>query len=107
MEFDVEKILLTAERKKQERAQAMPTEAVAIQTLTDAIQRLKELGWNDAIYSPKNGAFFEALNSRSGKSYQYVYHGEWPNGGWRIEEGGGCWPGRPILYRLIAEKNNG
>lgn len=81
------------------RLKQMPTEAEALQVLGQAYQRLRELGWNDAIYCPKDGSSFDVIEAGSTGIHRCHYDGEWPKGSWWIEADGDLWPSRPILYR--------
>lgn len=85
------------EREQARREALMPDEAAAIQLMMDAHTRLKDFGWNDAIYCPKDGSAFHALEAGSTGIHLCSYMGEWPKGGWWIED---C-PSRPTLYRPL------
>jgi hypothetical protein len=50
---------------KNDRAEKMPDEKAALFVMFEAYQRLKELGWNDAIYSPKDGSMFSSIEAGS------------------------------------------
>ena len=89
-----------AQRAK--RASDMPDEKAALRTLADAVERLKELGWRDAIYCPKDGSMFDAIEAGSTGIHRCYYAGEWPKGSWWVVDGD-TWPSRPILYRLDPE----
>lgn len=82
------------------RAALMPTEQDAIRLMHDAYTRLKALGWNDAIYCPKDGSLFDAIQTGSTGIFKTHYSGEWPDGHWWCEDGGDIWPARPTLYRV-------
>ena len=81
------------------RKAAMPDEKSAIKALFEAWQRLKELGWNDAIYCPKDGREFDAIEAGSTGIHRCHYEGAWPDGHWWVYEEGDMYPSRPILYR--------
>lgn len=81
------------------RAALMPTEQDAIKLMFEAYTRLKDLGWNDPIYCPKDGSPFDVIEPGSTGIHSCVYHGEWPTGGWWID---GEDPSRPVLYRVTA-----
>lgn len=84
------------------RAVAWPTDEDAIAGINQARQRLIELGWRDAIYCPKDGAVFDAIEAGSMGVHDCCYRGEWPNGGWWVLGDDDEWPSRPILFRLKA-----
>lgn len=91
-------------RKKDEwRAGQLPDEKTALRVMFECHQRLKELGWNDAIYCPKDGTAFEAIEPGSTGVFRCYYTGEWPNGHWWLEDGGDVYPARPVLFRLYPE----
>jgi len=101
-----------AKQQEQKRAEDMPTEQDAIRQMRDAHQRLKELGWRDAIYCPKDGSVFEVLEAGSSGIHDCFYTGKWPDGTWWIPAEGDLWPSRPILFRPKSsvqreEQNNG
>lgn len=54
-----------ARRKRKSRAERMPTEQDAINAMYDAYSRLKELGWNDGIYMPKDGTVVDVIEVAS------------------------------------------
>ena len=63
-------------RDQARRTELMPDEAAALRLLTDAIHRLKELGFNDATYIPKDGSMCELVEDGSSgihKGY-WSYH---------------------------------
>ena len=95
------KIWKDAETAKAERAEAMPTVQDAIDAMQEAYQRLKDLGWRDAIYCPKDRKLFEAIEAGSTGVFKCHYDGDWPKGSWWIHEAVDLWPGRPILFREL------
>ena len=80
-------------------ATIMPTEQDALHVLGQAHQRLEELGWRNAIYCPKDGSVFDAIEAGSTGIHDCIYEGKWPTGGWWVLADGDMWPSRPILYR--------
>jgi len=87
-----EKLWSQAEAEEAQRAADMPTEQDAIREMWRAYQRLKELGWNDAIYCPKDGTVFDAIEAGSTGIFDCNYYGEWPSGSWQLFDGGDIWP---------------
>ena len=85
---------------KAQRAEAMPTDRAALEALQIVYQRLKDMGWNDAIYCPKDGSSFDVIEPGSTGIHRAHYQGTWPSGSWWIEADGDLWPSRPILWRL-------
>lgn len=80
-------------------AEEMPTEADCLRVLANVSLRLRDLGWNDAIYCPKDGSVFDAIEFGSTGIQDCHYSGEWPDGGWWAADGGDLWPSHPIMYR--------
>ena len=78
-------------------------EQVLLAELVDKVQGLKELGWADAVYCPKDGSRFLAIEAGSTGVYPCYYKGEWPDGHWWTEAHGDLWPSRPILWKPIPE----
>ena len=92
-----------AEAKEERRIALMPDEKAAISMLFDAFQRLKELGWAEAEYCPKDGSTFDVIEAGSTGIHRAHYAGVWPNGCWWIADQGDLWPCRPVLYRASAQ----
>lgn len=99
-------ILEQAKAEQAKRAADMPTEAEALSVLFQAYQRLRELGWRNAIYCPKDGSTFDAIEAGSTGIHRCTYEGEWPNGRWWIYEGGDIWPASPILFKEKANTDD-
>ena len=104
MKNKYDELLAKIEQSKQHRAIAMPTAESALLQLKEAYDRFKDLGFNDAIYCPKDGSSFEAVEVGCTAVIQgCFYMGEWPKGTWNTpDETGDIWPSRPILFRKKA-----
>lgn len=89
-----------AEQASRRRAELMPEQSDALAVLFEAHQRLRELGWREAMYCPKDGSAFLVVEAGSTGVHRCVYRGEWPNGWW-ITESGDMWPAHPILWRPL------
>lgn len=98
---EADAMLSAAERAREQRAANMPDEKTALTVMFDAWQRLNELGWRNAIYCPKDGSKFLAIEAGSTGVHECVYHGEWPTGSWWIVADGDLWPSRPILFKPL------
>lgn len=85
---------------------AMPDEKSAIRQLFDAHLRLKELGWKDPIYAPKDGSPLDIIELGSTGVHRGHYEGQWPGGGWWIWDGD-VWPSRPALARQALTELGG
>ncbi len=97
-EFD--KLLAEIKEHKRARADKMPNEKSALKQMSEAFTRLKELGWKEAIYCPKDGSTFKAIEAGSTGIHESChYSGEWPKGMWWISAAGDLWPSRPILFK--------
>jgi len=100
---DADRLMAEIDAAKQARADEMPNDAEALKVMLRAWQRLKELGWREAVYCPKDGSSFDVIEAGSTGIHRCHYEGEWPTGSWWIEEAGDLWPSRPILFRLDPE----
>lgn len=94
-----DRLVSAGDAEKDARAKLMPTETDAIDLMNQAYQRLRELGWKEAIYCPKDGSEFDAIEAGSTGIHPTHYSGEWPTGGWMVASGGDLWPSHPCLYR--------
>jgi hypothetical protein len=97
---EADAIMAKVEKAQQDRVERMPDERSAIKAMFEAWLRLKELGWREAIYCPKDGTPFEVIEAGSTGIHRCVYEGEWPKGSWWILEDGDMSPSRPVLFRL-------
>jgi hypothetical protein len=95
-------IIAASDEAKARRAERMPDEQSAINAMFEAWLRLKELGWNDAVYCPKDGTTFDAIEAGSTGIHQCRYDGDWPKGSWWILGDGDLWPSRPVLFRATT-----
>ncbi len=87
------------EAKLAARAAKLPDEKAAIEAMFEAFHRLCELGWREAIYCPKDGSTFLAIEAGSIGIFDCHYEGKWPDGRWWIHDGADLWPGSPILFK--------
>ncbi len=97
-EKEFEALLDKIEKSKQDRADKMPDEKAALAQMFEAFTRLKDLGWNESQYCPKDGSMFSSIEPGSTGIHKCNYVGEWPDGNcWTYD--GDMWPSRPILWR--------
>ena len=96
---EASELLASVERERARREALMPDEDAARKMLFDAYLRLKDYGWNDAIYCPKDGSEFDVIEAGSSGVHSCHYSGEWPTGTWWISSEFDLWPSRPVLYR--------
>jgi hypothetical protein len=87
------------EAEQAKRAADMPTEQDAIKAMFSAWLRLKELGWKEAIYCPKDGSTFKAIEPGSTGIFDCSYEGEWPKGSWWCYANNDVYPSRPTLFK--------
>lgn len=92
-----------AERERRERE--MPDEQSAIQRLWDAQYRLKDFGWKDPVFAPKDGSPLDIIELGSTGIHRGHYEGEWPTGGWWVYDED-VYPSRPALARARLEETN-
>jgi hypothetical protein len=97
-------IMAAVDAATQRRAELMPDEQTAIRMLFEAQQRLKELGWREAIYCPKDGSEFVVIEPGSTGIHSCTYVGEWPYGNWFVHDEHDVYSSRPILFRMKAIK---
>lgn len=87
--------------KELERAKLYPSELDAIKGAQEATERLRDLGWENAMYCPKDGSTFEAFEVGCGSIIENVsYYGEWPKGSYNhVDETGDMWTVSPSLIK--------
>lgn len=95
-ESDVRNLIRLADEAKERRVTTMPDDAAAIRAMHDAHLRLKELGWHEATYAPKDGSGLQVIEPGSTGIHAAYRDSEgrfWIDGGW---------PSRPVLFKLAA-----
>jgi len=96
------------EEARRKRAESMPTFLGAMSAISDAQQRMTELGWRPAIYCPKDRSRFAVVQFGSTGIFAGRYRGEWPEG-WidlgdeSMRPEGGLWKS---LSKLTDDENN-
>ena len=80
-------------------------EVKLLEQMNDAIEGLKACGWKEAIYCPKDGTRFLAIEAGSTAVFQCYYQGEWPHGSWWVEAHGDLWPSRPVLWKPMPSNS--
>lgn len=83
----------------------MPNEESAIKLMFDAYDRLRQFGWREAMYAPKDGTHFQIIENGSTGIFDCAYSGEWPNGQWMLYDQYDCYPSSisPALFRLYPK----
>jgi hypothetical protein len=99
---EADELLAGIKQADEKRKVLMPDEESAISMLFNAQLRLKELGWKDVSYCPKDGIEFTTLELGSTGQHRCRYDGEWPNGHYWVLSEGDLWPSRPILFKPIV-----
>lgn len=89
----------------QKRSELMPDEKSAIRMMMDAHTRLKELGWREGQYSPRDGTVFKVIELGSTGIFDCNCHGEWPDCTWTTYDGHDAYPSSrpPALFKLNPE----
>lgn len=68
------------EDQKRRRAELMPASGDALSMICTAKERMREPGWQEAKYCPKDGEEFAVIEWGCSGIFPAVYHGEWPTG---------------------------
>ena len=85
------------EEATKNRATAMPDEQSAIKAMFEAHERLRELGWRDICYAPKDGTPFKVIENGSTGIFDCSYFGRWPDGHFMVYCSGDIYPQRTGL----------
>jgi hypothetical protein len=100
---EADALLRHVEAESARRLALMPDEETARKMLFDAYIRLKECGWNDACYCPKDGRTFDVIEVGSSGVHKAHYEGEWPKGSYWVQADHDLYPSRPVLFRNNQE----
>jgi hypothetical protein len=100
---EAETLWEAAMESKRKRNERLPDERAAISAMCDAFTRLKDFGWRDAIYCPKDGTHFQAIEVGSTGIHECYYGGAWPDGHWWIVDRHDTYPSRPVLFRATEK----
>jgi hypothetical protein len=92
-----------AEAREVKRAADMPDEQSAIDAMFNAWLRLKELGWREGMYSPRDGSMFKVIELGSTGIFDCSCRGEWPDCMWTIYDGHDAYPSSspPSLFKCV------
>lgn len=87
------------------RKERMPDEKAAINALFDAWRRLKDFGWREPSYCPKDGTHFHIIELGSTGIFEGAYRGAWPDGSWDSwdEHDMYCSSIAPAMFKLFPE----
>jgi hypothetical protein len=99
------RILADAQEAKNARAAEMQTEQDAINAIHRAYSRLKDLGWRDGMYMPKDGTKVTVIQVGSTGQFDCAYVGEWSDGFFYLYDSGDVYPTRsvPPLFKPKTE----
>lgn len=102
---DAETIWRACEEAQKKRAEDMPDEQSALNAMFRAWQRLKELGWREGIYCPRDGTHFRTIEVGSTGIADGVCEGVWPNCTWTTFDEHDAYPSSqaPALFRLYPD----
>lgn len=94
-----------AKAAEAERAVRMPDEHAAIRAMFDAWLRLKELGWREGMYAPKDGSTFKIIELGSTGIFDCYSHGDWPHCMWYTCDDSDVYPSSkpPAMFKLLPE----
>ncbi|MDE2470298.1 MAG: hypothetical protein KGL35_16515, partial [Bradyrhizobium sp.] len=77
----------------------------ALRAMQDGWIRLKELGWRDGVYCPRDGTHFQVIELGSTGIFDGDCHGEWPRCTWTTYDEHDVYPSSqaPSLFKLYPE----
>lgn len=96
---EADEIVRLCDEADVKRKNDMPTERDAINAMQQAYIRLRDFGWREAIYCPKDGRTFKVIENGSTGIHDCHYEGKWPKGTWWVHSEGDLWPSRPCLFK--------
>lgn len=98
-------MLHTSLHAERDHAAQMPTAEAALLSMLHAYSRLRTLGWRPAMYAPKDGTPFQAIEAGSCGIFRTWYS---DNGRYCwAEDGGEIYPAHPILFRSMPKGEEG
>lgn len=103
---EMAKALWEASEAAQAKAKIdFPDEQTALREISRAMQRLRDFGWSDGIYCPKDGSEFEIIEAGSTGVFRCRYDGEWPDGMWMTFDDCDVYPSSrpPLMFRRLPE----
>lgn len=89
-------------KARERRADLMPDEQAALRVMFMVWERLKDFGWNDPVYCPKDGTEFDVIELGSTGVFSGRYVGTWPDGHWELMDDRDVYPTsrQPAMFRL-------
>ncbi len=94
-----------SEAAQQKTAADFPTFEITLRELSRAFHRLRDFGWREGIYCPKDGSEFEVIEAGSTGIFRCRYDGTWPEGMWMTFDDSDVYPSSspPLMFRLLPE----
>lgn len=100
LKSEADAIMVSVRNAKQKRRKSMPTTQTALAVLCEAKERLKELGWRNGAYCPKDGTSFAVCEFGSTGMWKGFYCGKWPDG--HIISGDCVHHPDAVMFKLLA-----
>jgi hypothetical protein len=103
---DDAKALWEATEQARKKTEAdYPDEQTTLREMCRAHHRMKDFGWREGIYRPKDGSEFEIIEAGSTGIFRCRYDDHWPDGMWLTFAEGEVYPSSrpPLMFRLLPE----
>lgn len=97
---DFDALVKAADEAKAARAEAMPDDTAALVCMFTAWQRLKELGWREAMYAPCDSSPLLLIESGSTGTHEGYCD---PERRFWAYCGGDLWPSNPCLFKVVSD----
>ena len=72
-----------------------------------AYEDLRQMGWQEIEYCPKDGTTFLAICAGWSRVVPCLYRGDWPTGSWWALDSGDMWPVYPMLWKPMSSVMKG
>jgi len=92
----VNEMIAASDKRRQERAEHLPTSALCAVAMVQIVERLREIGWKSSDYAPKNRPFKAILIGSTG-----VFTCLWlggATGGFFCEDTNDYWPAKILVW---------
>lgn len=103
-EDEANALMAAVDAAQEDRAKRMPDEQSAIKAMFQAWYRLKEMGWSEAMYCPKDGSAFQVIEAGSTGIFECRYRGKWPTGSFDVYNHNDIWPSHPVLFKRYPKE---
>ena len=98
--FDIRAMWAAADKKAKDWREA--GEVKLLERMHDAWAGLKQCGWKEAIYAPKDGTRFLSIEAGSTGVFPcYWMDNKLNGGGFWSEAHGDLWPANPVLWKPL------